>query len=150
MFLALEEAKKAEANDEVPIGAILVCNDQIIGRGRNKREQSAKTIAHAEIEALLDYNEQAKQWRLPPDTSLYVTLEPCMMCTGALLSARISNLYFGCKDTKDAGLLRIQPWITSNVFDHIPTNITGGILENECAGVLSAYFKAKRDSKKPK
>lgn len=148
MLLALEEAKKAQAEDEVPIGAVLVCKEQIIGRGKNAREKSGRTIAHAEIEALLDYNAQTKQWRLPPDTSLYVTLEPCMMCTGAYVSARVSHIYFGCKDTKDAGLMRVKPWILQNVFDHIPTEITGGVLESECSSLLSAYFKAKREPKK--
>ena len=147
MRLALEQARKAEALDEVPIGAVIVCDDKLIGLGRNAKEKSGRTIAHAEIEALLDYNKQSGQWRLPPETSLYVTLEPCMMCTGAFLSARVSQIYFGCKDTKNAGLLRVKPWIESNVFDHIPLQLSGGILEEECSQILSQYFRKKRTSR---
>lgn len=144
MRLAIEEAKLAEQKDEVPIGALIVSNETVIGRGKNSREKSGRTIAHAEIEALLDYNEKTKQWRLPPESTLYVTLEPCLMCTGAFLSARISRIYFGCNDTKNAGLIRVKPWIEANVFDHIPSSVTGGLLENECASLLSHYFKGKR------
>ncbi len=141
---ALQEAQKAEQKDEVPIGAVLVCDQKIIARGMNLREGSGRTIAHAEIEALLKYNQQTQSWRLPENTSLYVTLEPCLMCTGAFLSARIGAIYFGCADTKNAGLLRTQTWINENVFDHIPREIKGGILAEDCRSLLSNYFKKKR------
>ena len=144
MKCALEEARRAEIEDEVPIGAVIVHDDKILARGRNRRETSGRTIAHAEIEALLDYNQQSGQWRLPPDSKLYVTVEPCMMCAGAFLSARVTEIYFGCEDTKNAGLLRITPWISENVFDHIPAKVLGGVLEADCKGILSSYFKKKR------
>lgn len=144
MWEAYREAEKARDEDEVPIGAILVCEDREIARGRNLRETKGQTAAHAEMEALLAYNQASKSWRLPEGTSLYVTLEPCLMCTGAFLWARVHSIYFGCPDTKNAGLLRTKPWIDQNVFDHIPKEVRGGILEEKCGTLLSTYFKGKR------
>ncbi len=144
MLQALALAQTAGDHDEVPVGAILVANGHTLSQGFNTREHSGKTLGHAELVALENYNAREKSWRLPPDTALFVTVEPCLMCTGALLSARLTHLYYGAADTKNAGITRIRPLIDSGVFDHRFTTVTGAIREPECAALLSAYFKAKR------
>lgn len=144
MERAIALAKKAEALDEVPVGAILVCEEKIIGEGWNVRETSARALGHAEVQAIEDYNAKTKQWRLPVGTTLYTTAEPCLLCTGALVAARVENIYFGCSDTKNAGLKRILPLIEQGVFDHKFKLVQGAILEVDCASLLSNYFKKKR------
>jgi len=144
MQSAFELALQAAEKDEVPVGAILVCNDEIIGAGANARESKAKTVAHAEIQALEDYNQRVSSWRLPADSSLYVTVEPCLMCTGALLWARVTNIYFGCADTKDAGLRRVLPLVEDGTLDHRFSKIEGGVLEEQCSKLMSGYFASKR------
>ena len=144
MRIALDLAQKAALADEVPVGAILVYDDQIIGSGANQREVTHRTIAHAEIIALEDFSSRSRQWRLPSKTQLYTTAEPCMMCTGALLSARVSDVYFGCSDPRGAGLLIQVPLIEKGVFDHKFNKIVSGILEIDCASLMTNYFKKKR------
>jgi tRNA(adenine34) deaminase len=144
MARALALAAEAATRDEVPVGAVLVREDLIIGEGSNRREETHRTVAHAEIEALEDYSRRTGEWRLPPGTSLYVTAEPCLMCTGALIWARVENIYYGCSDPRGAGLLRIWPLIQQGVYDHRFQKVESGILEAECAEVLKAYFRAKR------
>ena len=144
MSRALKLAKRAASLDEVPIGAVLVHDGQVIGEGYNSREKSGKTTGHAEIEALEDYNRRTGQWRLPLDTSLFVTIEPCMMCTGALISARVSRIFFGAPDPKGAGLTSFQAMIEQGVFDHRFEEIVGGVLKEECGQLISEYFKEKR------
>ena len=141
---AILQAEQALKHDEVPIGAVLVNGGQIIGAGYNVRESLSKTTGHAEIQALESFNQKARSWRLPPGTSLFVTAEPCLMCTGALLAGRISHIYFGCSDTRGAGLSHIQPFIAAGKYDHQPQTITGGVLRERCASLLSNYFKSKR------
>ena len=148
--LALELAKKGLQKDEVPIGAVLVHAGEVIGEGYNCREKSGKTTGHAEIEALEDYNRRTGQWRLPHGTSLFVTVEPCMMCTGALLSARVSKIFYGAPDPKGAGLSLFQPLIDSGTFDHRFEEVVGGVLGEECSQLISSYFQQKRAQKSSK
>lgn len=144
MSLALELAREAEVRDEVPIGALLVRNDEILGRGYNLREETQSTAGHAEMLALADFNSRYQSWRLPPGTLLVATIEPCLMCTGALLAARADFIGYGCADTKNAGLLRVKDQIETGVFDHRFKEIRGGIRESECRQIISSYFKTKR------
>ena len=141
---ALELARQAAWVDEVPIGALIVRRGEILGRGFNFREQSKRTVAHAEIMALEDFAQRFGQWRLPPDSALVVTTEPCLMCTGALLWARADHLYYGCRDPKNAGLNLIEPYIELGTFDHRFATIQGAIREEECSVLLSEYFRQKR------
>lgn len=144
MRKAYELAVEAAARDEVPIGAVLVCEGRILATGSNRREEWQRTAAHAEMVALETYNQTARLWRLPPETSVFVTTEPCTMCTGALLWGRATNIYYGCSDPRNAGLTRLSPLIESGVYDHRFKRIQGGILETECRELLSGYFKKKR------
>jgi len=145
MERALELARQAAELDEVPVGAVLVANGECLAEGMNLREKNRQAISHAEIEALQNFSKQSKQWRLPPGTSLYVTAEPCLMCAGALLWARVENIYYGCQDPRNAGLRKIQPFIESGVYDHKVTKIEGGLLAEQCSGLMSGYFKKKRN-----
>lgn len=144
MLAALVLAQRAKELNEVPVGALLVCRDTTIGQGFNRRETSARTAAHAEMEALEDYSRSTGQWRLPPGTSVFVTVEPCLMCTGALLWSRADNIYYGCEDPKNAGIRSVHPLIAEGRFDHRFKQVTGGILGESCALLLSEYFKKKR------
>jgi len=144
MKLAIDLAKNAEQLDEVPIGAVLIHEGKIIGKGYNLREKTGKTTAHAEIQALEDYNQQAQSWRLPAGASLYVTTEPCLMCTGALLWARLDHLFYGALDPKGAGLRTFLPTIEQGLFDHRFKEVEGGILGDVCGSLLSNYFRKKR------
>lgn len=141
---ALALADAARAKDEVPVGALLVHEGQIIGRGMNLRETHHRTVSHAEVVALEDYSSQIHQWRVPIGTTLVVTVEPCLMCTGALLWSRVSHIVYGCRDTRNAGLLRVEPLISQGVYDHRFVSIEGGVLSEKCARLMSDYFKAKR------
>ncbi len=144
MERALELASQAGSLDEVPVGAVLVSGNEILAEGLNRRESTQRTLSHAELVALESFNARFSQWRVPPGTSLFVTAEPCLMCTGALLWARVDNVYFGCSDTKNAGLSRISNLIHAGVYDHRFTEVRGGILGDRCAELLSGYFRGKR------
>lgn len=142
MHEAYLEAFKAYEEDEVPVGAIIVKDGKIIGRGHNHREGMNDISSHAEIEAIKEAERFLDNWRLD-GTILYVTLEPCLMCSGAILQARISKIVFASKDKKDGAIL-------SNyfVFDqpsiHERPLIYGGILEIQCDSLLKEFFKKKR------
>lgn len=146
MTRALALAAQAREIDEVPIGALLTVGDEILAEGYNLRERSQRTCSHAELEALESYNKKSNSWRLPPNTTLYVTVEPCLMCTGALLWARLDHLVYGCADTKNAGLERVASLIESGVFDHRFKSTTRGVLAAECSDAISSYFRAKRQT----
>ena len=146
MLLAMEQGEKARAIDEVPVGAILVCDEKILAVGFNRRETSCRTASHAEMEALEFFNRDQKTWRLPPGSSVFVTVEPGMMCTGALLAARVDHIYYGAPDTKHAALRRLAPLIEQGIFDHRFKSVKGGILEKECAEQISSYFRKKRSN----
>ena len=142
MSLALKEAKKALLEDETPIGCVIVKDDKVIARGHNKRETKNLVISHAEIEAITKANKKLNSWRLN-DCDIYVTVEPCIMCSGAIIQARIRNVYFGAKDPKGGAFTSSINVLEANNINHRP-NIIGGILEEECAIIIKNYFKNKR------
>ncbi len=141
MRLALEEAEQADRRDEVPIGAILVVEGQAAGRGHNSPVSLHDPSAHAEIQALRDAAGYLRNYRLSGAT-LYVTLEPCLMCFGALIHARVRRVVFGASDPK-VGVSRLLPALEQARLNHA-IEFSGGLLEPECRAQLQAFFKAKR------
>lgn len=142
MSLAIEEAKKAELADEVPIGCVIVCDDMVIARNHNHKESKNNAIYHAEVEAILEASKVKNNWNLN-DCDLYVTLEPCMMCTGAILNSRLRTVYYGA-DSFKAGFLKTKINLEAiRGLNHYPV-IKKGVLERECAQLLSHYFQKKR------
>ncbi|MEA5004442.1 MAG: tRNA adenosine(34) deaminase TadA [Christensenella sp.] len=141
MRIAIDEAKKASAIDEVPIGALIVRDDQIIARAHNLRETGRSPLAHAEVLAIQQASEHLGGWRLL-DCTLYVTLEPCPMCAGASINARIPRIVFGAYDKKAEAFGTLYD-LAEGKLNHKP-QITGGVCEDECASLLSGYFKQKR------
>ena len=135
---ALKEAKKAAEELEVPVGAVVVYKNEIIARGRNRREFSKNALFHAEIEAINNACKKLNSWRLI-DCTLYATLEPCPMCTGAIINSRISEVVYGAKDPK-AGSCESVINLFSLPYNHKP-KVTSGILKEECSGILSDFFK---------
>lgn len=145
MSLALKEAKKAEKIDEVPIGCIIVVDDKVVARGFNHREKKNLVISHAEIEAITKANKKFNDWRFE-NADLYVTLEPCIMCAGAIIQCRFRNVYFGARDFKGGAFGSSINVLESKNINHYPTVISG-ILEKECSEIISNYFKNKRKQK---
>ena len=145
MLLALKEAKKAEEIDEVPIGCVIVKDDKVIARGHNVRETSKKAIGHAEIIAINKANKKLGAWRLD-ECDIYVTLEPCLMCAGAIIQARIKNVYFGASDLKGGAFGSSINILEAKNINHHP-NIVKGVLLEECSSIISNYFKKKRKEK---
>ena len=145
MEAALELAREAAAEGEVPVGAIIVRGSEIISTGRNRREESQNALTHAEIEAINGACKVVGSWRLI-DCDLYVTLEPCPMCAGAVINSRIKRLFFGAYDPK-AGCCGSVTDIFSMPFNHKP-EIVGGIMEKECARELTDFFTELRKLKK--
>ncbi len=145
---ALGHARNAEDAGDVPVGALLINDNRIIGIGWNERESTQRAWAHAEFLALENYHKTAQAWRVPLGTSLVVTCEPCLMCTGALIAARVENIYYGCRDSKGAALERIRPLIEQGVFDHKFKRIEGGVLADKCGEALSRFFSKKRAASK--
>ena len=141
MELALSLAHKAGENGDVPVGAGIVQGDKIIGRGYNMRENGKNALFHAEICAINEACESLSSWRLT-DTVMYVTLEPCPMCAGAIINSRIGRVVFGAYDEK-AGCLGSLDNFADKGFNHKP-HIIGGFMEEECASVLRAFFADKR------
>ena len=146
MKLAIKEAKKALLIDEVPIGCIIVKNGKVIARGFNHRESKQMVISHAEIETIQKANKKLGSWRLV-DCDIYVTLEPCIMCMGAIIQARFSNVYYGACDLKGGAIESSINVLDAKNINHHP-NVEGGILKEECSKLLSDYFKAKRENNK--
>lgn len=142
---AILEAKKAEAMGEVPIGAIVVKAGKIVGRGFNQRETGKRAIAHAEILAIEDACSQLGGWRLV-DCDLYVTLEPCLMCAGAIYQARVVNVYYGAADPKAGAFGSLYHIHEDQRLNHM-VHVEKGILEDECSGLLKAFFKHLRATK---
>ncbi|MCB9637894.1 MAG: nucleoside deaminase [Myxococcales bacterium] len=147
MELALREAAEAALHSEVPVGCVIVLNQQIIGRAHNLRETLADPTAHAEILALQQAAKNIGQWRLS-GASVYVTLEPCPMCTGALINARIDRLVFGCSDPKAGCCGTLHQLAQDAGFNH-QFDITSGVCAEESAALLRSFFRARR-KKKPK
>ena len=145
MKAALKLAKKAADEGEVPVGAVVVCDGKIVGRGRNRRETKKSAIHHAEIEAIEKACKKLGGWRLHK-CDLYVTLEPCPMCTGAIINARIKTLYYGAKDEK-AGSCGTLVNLFDLPYNHKP-EVISGVMEEECANILKKFFKDLRERKK--
>ncbi|MCJ0943694.1 tRNA adenosine(34) deaminase TadA [Mammaliicoccus sciuri] len=146
MKLAIEEAKKAWAMDEVPIGAIIVYKDKVIGRGHNLREHDQSPVAHAEMIAIQKAAKHLNSWRLE-ETTLYATLEPCVMCSGAIVMSRIPHVVYGATDLKGGCSGSLMNLIEDTRFNHRAT-VERGILEQECGDMLRTFFKEKRILKK--
>lgn len=142
MQIAINEAKKAERKNEVPIGAVVVKNGKIISKAFNNREKKQNAINHAEVIAISRACKKLKSWRLS-NCSLFVTLEPCLMCFGAILNSRIENVYFGAYDKSNSSITAYPELLSSSKLNH-KTNIEGGILKDKCSQILSEFFKNKR------
>ena len=147
MRQALALAQEAAAHGEVPVGCVIVREGRIVGRGRNRREEKQHTSSHAEMEAIRQANEALGTWRLD-DCTLYVTLEPCPMCAGAIINARIDRVVFGARDPK-AGSCGSVTDLFSLPYNHKPA-VQGGLLEEECGRVLSDFFRSLRDKRRPR
>lgn len=145
MRIAIGLANAAYRMDEVPIGAVVVLNDQIIGQGYNRTIIDCDPSAHAEVIALRSASTCQKNHRLP-GASLYVTIEPCAMCAGAIIQARIETVVFGAFDPKSGAAGSVFDILNEPALNHQSTVISG-ILEQECAEILKDYFRAKRDPK---
>ncbi len=144
MKKALALAKKAYDSDEVPVGAVIVRQGKIIASAFNKRETSKDATSHAEILAIKKACKVVGDFRLL-DCEMFVTLEPCLMCLGAILNARIKTLYFGAPNNKE-NALKMSEVVERAELNH-KTEVVGGILEKECSFLVSEYFKEKRQSK---
>ena len=141
MKLALKQAQVSRKNDEVPIGAVVVKDGEVIARAHNTRNASRNAVEHAELVAIERACKNLKDWRLT-GCDLYVTLEPCVMCLGACYNARISNVYFGAYDLSGKGCVQLSEMI-GHTLNH-ELRLCGGVLEKECSEILTEYFKSKR------
>ena len=138
---ALLLAREAAEDGEVPVGCVIVCNGEIVGRGRNRREEKQSTASHAEMEAIAEANRTLHSWRLE-DCELYVTLEPCPMCAGAILNARIKRVWYGARDEAMGACGGVTNLFMES-FPHRPA-LVGGILAEDCRAVLSEFFSRLR------
>jgi len=145
MRLAIDEAKKAEQIAEVPIGAVIVYKGEVIARGYNKRESNQVSLNHAELIAIARANKQLGSWRLE-NCTLYVTLEPCPMCAGALVQSRIERVVYGAKDPKAGCVGTLMNLVTDQRFNH-QVDWTSGVLEKECSYLLTDFFRRLREKK---
>ncbi|WP_041264143.1 tRNA adenosine(34) deaminase TadA [Geobacillus thermodenitrificans] len=146
MRLAIEEAKKAEQIGEVPIGAVIVQDGRVIARAHNLRETEQRAIAHAEILAIAEACQATGSWRLERAT-LYVTLEPCAMCAGAIVLSRIERVVFGASDPKGGCAGTLMNLLQESRFNH-QADVTSGVLASECGSLLSDFFRRLRERKK--
>ena len=142
MIFALEQARKAEKEGEVPVGAILVKDDLVIARAHNKPISTNDPTAHAEIQLLRAAGEELKNYRLP-GTTLYVTLEPCAMCLGAIMHARIERVVFGAHDPKTGVCGSSENFMEASCFNH-KIDLASGVLENESKQLLKNFFNSRR------
>ena len=142
MRMALELAAQAEGDGDVPVGCVIVKDGQVIGRGHNRREERGDATAHAEVEAIRDACARTGSWRLT-DCTLYVTLEPCPMCAGAIINSRIHTLRYGTRDDK-AGCCGSVLNLFEERFNHHP-RIYQGPLKEECEGQLQDFFRGLRE-----
>jgi tRNA(adenine34) deaminase len=139
---ALRLAYKAEANGEVPVGAVLVADGEIIGRGSNAPISLSDPTAHAEIQALREAATHSNNYRLK-GTTLYVTLEPCPMCAGAMVNARVERLVYGCSDPRSGAAGTVFNIVQADELNH-RLDVTHGVLEDKCRDLLQTFFRAKR------
>lgn len=148
MFMreALKEAEKSLAKEEIPIGCVIVKDGHIIGRGHNAREELNQAIMHAEIMAINEANQQEGNWRLL-DATLFVTIEPCVMCSGAIGLARIPRVVYGATNQKFGGAGSLYDILTDERLNH-RVAVERGILEEECAAVMQSFFRIGRERKK--
>jgi len=143
---ALKEARKAYEINEVPIGAVIVRNGEIVGRGFNQKETLKDATLHAEISAIKDACRNLGGWRLPGCT-MYVTLEPCSMCAGALVNARVERIVIGASDYKTGACGSVLNIVQMEKLNH-QIDVQSGVLENECSDILKMFFEELRNSKK--
>ncbi len=143
MKLAIDQALIAEENGDVPIGAVIVYQNQVIGRAYNQREQLQDPTAHAEIIALTQAAAFLESWRLL-DCTIYVTLEPCCMCTGALVLARMKRLVYGCDDPKTGAIKSLYHIVQDERLNH-KVEVTSGIMAGECTAMLQSFFMRRRN-----
>lgn len=141
MRAAIALAEEAAAAGEVPVGCVIVRAGEIVGRGRNRREEKSSALSHAEVEAIRDANRRLGSWRLE-GCELYVTLEPCPMCAGAILNARIEKVFFGARDRAMGACGGVMNLFMED-FPHTPA-LVGGLLEEECRQVLRKFFQELR------
>lgn len=146
MNLALEEAKKAGELQEVPIGAVVVLDGEVIARGYNLRETKQSSVAHAELLAIHEACKVLGTWRLE-EATLYVTLEPCPMCAGAIINSRIKRVVFGAYDPKAGCAGTFMNLLQDERFNH-QSEVTTGVLRDQCGGILTDFFKKLRERKK--
>jgi tRNA(adenine34) deaminase len=146
MSLALEQAQRAFDQEEVPVGAIMVFDHQVVGSGRNAKERLKDPTAHAEMIAIREATKTLDRWRLFGCT-LYVTLEPCAMCAGALISARVDRLVFGCSDPKAGAVVSLYSLLDDNRLNH-RVEVLGGVLEEDATRMLKEFFVKRRSSKR--
>lgn len=142
MRLALKAASLAFIEGEIPVGAVLVKDGEIIAMAHNIRETFKDPVAHAEIIALRDGAKKGDSWRLR-DATLYVTKEPCVMCAGAMVNARLGRLVYGCKDTKGGAVDSLYNLLSDKRLNH-QVEVISGVLEDECAEILQRFFKSRR------
>jgi len=142
MRIAIGQAKIAEENGDVPIGAVIVYKNQIIGKAYNQREQLKDPTAHAEIIAITQAAAFLENWRLH-DCTMYVTLEPCCMCAGALVLARMNRLVYGCDDPKTGAVKSLYSIVQDERLNH-RLDVTSGILADECGKILQDFFLRRR------
>lgn len=148
MGYAITQAKKALVNEDVPIGCVIVYQGKIIARGYNKRNKKKTTLAHAELDAIAKASKVLGDWRLE-DCTMYVTLEPCQMCAGAIVQARIPRVVIGCMNPKAGCAGSILNLLQMQEFNH-QVDVVRGVREEECSKMLSDFFRSLREKKKGK
>ena len=146
MNMAIKEAKKAEEAEEVPIGCVIVLNDEVIAKGHNLRETTENAIAHAEMIAIDQACKTLNTWRLE-NAELFVTLEPCPMCAGGILMSRIKRVVYGAPDPKGGCAGTLMNLLEDDRFNH-RCEVKSGVLQEECARLLTNFFKQLRSKKK--
>lgn len=146
MRQAITQARKGESLGEVPIGCVVVCDGKVIGRGYNRRNTDKCTLSHAEITAIKKASKALGDWRLE-DCTLYVTLEPCQMCAGAIVQARVKRVVYACKNPKAGCAGSIINLLNMREFNH-RVELTTGVCEEECSRMLSGFFERLREERK--
>jgi tRNA(adenine34) deaminase len=145
MSLALQEAEQAFREEEVPVGAVVVIDGKVVAAEHNRREQTQDPTAHAEVLAIREAAKKRGSWRLT-DATVYVTKEPCPMCAGAVLNARVKRLVFGCRDPKGGAVESLYRIPTDERLNH-KVEVTGGVLKEECSELLRRFFRQRREHK---
>ena len=143
---AIKQARKAELLNEVPIGCVIVSEDKIIAQGYNRRNIDKNTLSHAELNAIRKASKKLGDWRLE-DCEMYITLEPCQMCAGAIVQSRIKKVYIACMNPKAGCAGSVLNLLDIRQFNH-QVEIDRGLMEEECSRMLSGFFKRLRESKK--